>query len=134
MRGSQTGSALVETAVALPIILLLVFSAFQVLFLITAGILVDQAAHEAARTAAVHDDPELPKGRAQRLLSGLPSGPGFLASAPEYEIEYGGTAVTVRVTVVISMLPFVKQAYQGAGGRGTVSISAKARARRGPQP
>ena len=53
LKGRQRGSALIETAMVLPVILLLVFGVIGVDRLIQARIAVSAVAHEAARSAAL---------------------------------------------------------------------------------
>lgn len=57
-RRCERGQATVEAALVLPLVVLLLLSVVQVGLLVRAEVLVTHAAREAARAAAVDDDPQ----------------------------------------------------------------------------
>ena len=129
MKVDESGSALVETAVALPVILLLIFGAFQLLLIVSVRSLFEQAAHEGGRTLAVHDDPAKAARRVERVLAAAPRGAGFLESKPRTIVKRERGVVSVAVRGELSLLPFFRQAARGLGGTGRLELSAVARAR-----
>jgi len=129
MKVDESGSALVETAVAMPIVLLLIFGAFQLLLIVSVRSLFEQAAYEGGRTLAVHDDPAKAAGRIDRVLAAVPRGAGFLESKPQANLKRKRGVASVTVRGELSLLPFFRQAARGLGGTGRLELSAVARAR-----
>ena len=128
MKVDESGSALVETAVAMPIVLLLIFGAFQLLLIVSVRSLFEQAAYEGGRTLAVHDDPIKAAGRVDRVLAAVPQGAGFLESKPQANFKRKGGVASVTVRGELSLLPFFRQAVRGLGGTGRFELSVVARA------
>ena len=129
MKVNESGSALVETAVAMPVILLLVFGAFQLLLIVSVRSLLEQAAYEGGRTLAVHDDMAKAARRVDRVMAAIPQGVGFLESKPQTNFKRERGAVSVIVRGDLSLLPFFRQAARVLGGTGRLELSAVARAR-----
>lgn len=128
----DNGTALVEFAIALPVIVLLLFGTFQIVLLLSIGTLLDHAAFEGARTAAVLSEPDRGIGRAKRVTAVIPRGPGFLAGDPTIKVEDVDQGALVQIEARVVLLPGIKQATQVAGSDGTVELSAAAWARREP--
>ncbi len=129
MKVDESGSALVETAVAMPVILLLIFGAFQLLLIVSVSSLFEQAAYEGGRTLAVHDDPAKATRRVEKVLETIPRGAGFLASKPRVNFKHDPEVASVTVRGELSLLPFFRQVVLRLGGTGRFELSAVARAR-----
>jgi hypothetical protein len=105
-RSETRGSAAVELALVLPLVLMMVLALLQVGLLAKDSLVVVQAAREGAREAAVTADNERIRQAALRGGGGLPS------DRTEVEVERPGTMgdpVTVRVRYRAPMVvPFVE--------------------------
>ena len=113
----------------MPVVLLLIFAAFQLLLIVSVRSLFEQAAHEGGRTLAVHEDPARAARRVDRVLSAIPVGAGFLESKPSTIFKRDGETASVTVRGELAFLPFFRQAARGLGGTGQVEISAVSRTR-----
>jgi hypothetical protein len=108
----------------MPLVLLLIFGAFQIAFLAAVKILIDHAAYEAARTGAVHFEQRLVADRAMRVMEAIPRGPGFLSGDPDIELSAAGGSVRVAISAPVELLPFFRQTAVALGSGGRVDVSA----------
>lgn len=122
----ESGGALVETAIAMPVILLVIFAAFQLVLLLNIKTLADHAAYEAARTAAVRKESGRAARRAKTVMRVLPYGPGFLAGPPRVKVTRDGGQVRAGVTARVLLLPFFDQVAKLGGSGGAIEVSAEA--------
>ena len=118
MSRGESGSASVEFAVALPLLLFMLFAVVQLSLAINARIIFEHAAYEAARTGGVKEDPSAAGARARRVLKVVPRGPGFLIAEPKVRINRRGGNVSVEIKGKLALLPFFRQvslAFRGGG-------------------
>ena len=91
--GRSVGSATVEFALVLPLVLVVVLALVQVGLLVRDRLLVEAAARAAARAAAVQDDPAAITSAALEAAPGLDPA---RASVETTRVGGRGSAVTVR--------------------------------------
>lgn len=132
MRRGEAGAAAVELAVALPILLLMVFGLIQVILLVNAKTVLDHAAYEAARTGIVMTDAGKAERRALRVVQAVPRGAGFLDGKPKVRLLRKGDSVIAEVKAKILLLPFFRQASLAAKGDGTFTVTTRARRKKEP--
>lgn len=131
--GSERGSVASEFALVIPIILLITFGSLQILFLVNAKVILQQAAFDAVRSAAVYPEDI---GKAREIISEqvgvLPVGEAAADSKPRAEIFDAGDEIRVKVTAEINLLPLINQAVKTFAGSGQVKLSATATAKKEP--
>jgi Flp pilus assembly protein TadG len=74
--GEDQGSAAVEFALVLPVLLLILFGIIDFGRMLNARIVLTQAAHEGARTAAVTGDPDAAAATIAKVMGSMASGMG----------------------------------------------------------
>lgn len=122
----ETGAAAVELALALPVYLFLIFGLIQVVLLLHARILLDQAAYEAMRAGVVLAGGDLVTKRANRVASIIPRGAGFMRADPKVSLKRQGDSLLIEIDAEFMLLPFIRQAAMTAGGPGTIKLSGRA--------
>ena len=90
-RRPERGQATVELALTLPFVAVLLLAVVQVLVVAHAQLLVEHAAREAARVAAVGADPD-----AVRRAATSPDAPGVPPAVEVHALDGGLVEVTVR--------------------------------------
>ncbi len=94
---AERGSAVVEFALLIPLVLALLLSAVEVTVIARTQLVVSQAAREGAREAATSPDPERAVAVVQRFLGPELSGTARVSVARDHHV--GGRAeVTVRLS------------------------------------
>lgn len=132
MNGGERGAAAVELALALPLLLFLLFGLAQIVILIDTKTIFEHAAFEAARTAAVSVDSDVAKRRARRVIQAAPRGAGFRDDSAKITISEAGGSITAEVSSKIVLLPFFRQVSLAAGEGGVMTLRAKARLKKEP--
>lgn len=114
---SERGTAAVEFALVLPLVLLVALALVQTGLLVRDRLLVEGAARAGARAAAVHDDPGAIRAAA------LAAAPSLDEDAIELVVERAGVRgdpVTVSVRYVAAVrVPYVDWLFGGAVGMST---------------
>lgn len=129
----ERGSVITEFALVVPIVLLVAFGALQLLFLANAKIILQQAAFDAVRSAAVYPGDTLKAAAIVREQTQvLPIGEGQAAKRPIVKIYGSGDEVQVKVTATIRLLPLIKQTSNILGGNGSIKLVSTAMAKREP--
>ncbi len=123
---------MVELALALPILLLILFGVIQLLLLVNTKTIFEHAAYEGLRTAVVVKDQAVVAKRVRRVFKSVPRGAGFLRDEPKLDLRQSGEHITLSVHGRVKLLPFFNQTSMVLGGDGTVSLSAKASGRAEP--
>jgi hypothetical protein len=119
---SDRGTASVELALALPVLLLLVFGLIQLMLMVGTTMIMQQIAYEAVRSGAV----ESANQRAERLAAVFPRSPGLLGGAVQINQERSDDRLFVEVVGELALLPFFRQASMAIGSGGTVKVGAGA--------
>ncbi|MDP1808232.1 MAG: pilus assembly protein [Actinomycetota bacterium] len=132
MNGRARGAAAVELAMALPLLLFMLFGLVQIIILIDTKTIFEHAAFEAARTGAVSADPQTAKGRALRVIQAVPRGAGFRGDAAKITLTEAGGSIIAEVSSKIALLPFFRQASLAAGGDGALTLRARAKLKKEP--
>ncbi len=128
----ERGAAAVELAVALPIILLIAFGLVQVMLVQNVKTIIDHAAAEGARVAAVSLDRGDGVRAARAVCRALPRGSGLVSGRPVVKIIQGPERVRAIVKVRISLLPFVSQVGEAGASRAGFILAASSTRRREP--
>lgn len=123
---------MVELALALPILMLILFAVIQLILLVNAKTIFEHAAYEGLRTAVVVKDKAVVFKRVRRVFKAVPRGTGFLGGEPKLAIRRGDEHITLSINGRATLLPFFRQTSMALGGDGTVSLSVKASGR--PEP
>ena len=114
IRGSQQGTAAVEFALVLPLVLVVALALVQTGLLVRDRLLVEAAARAGARTAAVQDDPSAIRTAA------LAAAPSLEGGAVEVEVArtgLRGEPVTVSLRYAAPVrVPFVGWLFNGPVG------------------
>lgn len=131
-RSGQEGAMAVELALALPILLLIIFGIFQLVFIVNTRTILDHAAYEGMRTAIVINDRSVALRRVRQIVSASPKGSGFLVGEPKLSVEESGKRVTVIVVGKMKLLPFIRQTTAALGGSESIGITVRASGRREP--
>lgn len=130
---NERGSVLVEFSLVMPVILLIAFGMLQLIFLVNTKSVLQQAAFDAVRSAAVYPDNT---GKAEYIVleqtEVLLRGIGNVSEAPDIEINQVGDEMRVRVKAKISLLPLIKQGFIAFGGSGQIELTSTAVAKREP--
>lgn len=129
----ENGSAITEFVLVMPVLLLILFGILQIIFLINAKIILQNAAFTAARSAAVYPN-ELNKARNIVLEETrlLPAAPDKSKKKQQVSITKSGDEIRVKVSADVTLLPLIKQAVTIGGGSGGVKIAVSAIAKQEP--
>lgn len=129
------GSVITEFALVFPILLLIAFGMLQILFLVNSKTILQQAAFDAVRSAAVYSRGHLDIATAnaeaivKEQTAVLPIGEGIAKSAPEVKVVADDQVVRVKVAARVVLLPLIKQADMAVGGSGEVELAVTAMAK-----
>ncbi len=129
---SEKGSTMVELALALPILMVILFGMVQLMLLVNTKTIFEHAAYEGMRTAVVVKDKAVVAKRVRRVLKSVPRGAGFLRGKPKLFLQQSGEHIILSIEGRTTLLPFFRQTSMAFGGDGTVSLSAKASGRQEP--
>lgn len=122
----ENGGAVVELVLVLPILLMIVMAIIQIVLMINTKSILDHVAYEGARTAAVGVDQNKVSKEAERASNVIPRGAGFLSGMPRVRVHQKGKSVLVKITAKVTLLPFLKQAFQVVGSEGVINLVAEA--------
>jgi hypothetical protein len=117
---SDKGTASVELALALPVLLLLVFGMIQVVLIVSTVVMMQQIANEAVRSGVVRSDNQ----RAERLAGVFPKKPGLMGGGVKINRRESGDRLFVEAVGEVPLLPFFRQASTAIGSGGTVRVGA----------
>ena len=121
-----------ELAMALPLLLFMLFGLVQVIVLIDTKTVFEDAAFEAARTGAVSADRPAAGRRALRVIQAVPRGAGFRGHTASVKLTEAGGSITAEVSSKVALLPFFRQVSLAAGGDGTLTLRARAKLKKEP--
>ena len=125
----EKGTVITEFAIVIPIVLLMIFGMVQLLFIVNAKAVIQQAAFDAVRSAAVYSDET---HKAQAIAEEQTAVLANAAEAPEIIVTQVNDEMNVKVRAKISLLPFIKQAIMSVGGSGEIELVATAVAKKEP--
>lgn len=132
------GVVMTEFAIVIPVILLIIFGMIQLLFIVNAKTILQQAAFDAVRSAVVYSgDRDKAENIAKNQTKVLIKGLGNVSGEPEINVTevgdaFGGEEMSVEVKVKLSLLPFFKQAIMAGGGSGDFELVATAVSKKEP--
>jgi TadE-like protein len=119
--GSERGTAAVEFALVLPLVLVVALALVQTGLLVRDRLLVEAAARAGARAAAIQEDPSAIRSAA---LAAAPSLEGGAVELGVTRTGVRGEPVTVSVRYVASVrVPFVGWLFGGSVGMTTSTTS-----------
>ncbi len=134
----EKGAVITEFAMVIPVILLIMFGIVQLLFIVNAKTILQQAAFDAVRSAVVYsDEPVKAKKIAENQTEVLMKGLGKVSGKPEINVKLlesaaGGSEMSVEIKAKLSLLPFFKQAVMVGGGSGDFELLATAVSKKEP--
>lgn len=132
MMKDDSGTAAVELAISLPLLLLLVLGLVQLVMIVNIKTVLDHAAYEAVRTQAVGIDAAVARRRFRRALATVPTGAGFLGGRPELDLRRQGDFIVAEASGRVILLPFLRQLAMVASRSDAVLVTAKAKAKAEP--